>query len=205
MNIQKYTTVATAKRGVVRAGVPAEIAKQFVKTDNGEVSVDLDAVKAWVAENGKAETAPEPMTPEDQELFNLCGHVHCPDPDCGIHLSNGLSDFEGIVDRTETLAEALQAQGRQWACLGCGHEFGDEIDAEAVKAANKAAVRHYTGKSSVEDPCELVHQLFKEMPGARRKDVIQAAVDAGVAFYTARTQYQKAFKANKSAKGLAKA
>ena len=45
-------------------------------------------------------------------------------------------------------------------------------------------------ESTVERPCKLVWHIAEEMVGARRKDVLAAAVARGVAFYTARTQYQ---------------
>lgn len=47
------------------------------------------------------------------------------------------------------------------------------------------------GKSAISGPCRVVWDLAEVMAGARRKDIIQACVDAGIAYYTARTQYQK--------------
>lgn len=45
--------------------------------------------------------------------------------------------------------------------------------------------------SKVEGPCAIVWDLCEKMgPKAKRKDVVLAAVKKGVAFYTARTQYQ---------------
>lgn len=45
-------------------------------------------------------------------------------------------------------------------------------------------------QSSVKKPCLMVWEVAEAMPGAKRKDVIAACVAKGVAFYTARTQYQ---------------
>lgn len=45
-------------------------------------------------------------------------------------------------------------------------------------------------KSIIDRPVEYMWNLCDEMKGARRKDVIIKAMEAGVAFYTARTQYQ---------------
>lgn len=49
-------------------------------------------------------------------------------------------------------------------------------------------------KSTIANPVQFVWDLADAMkakdPTIRRKDVIQAAIDAGVAGYTARTQYQ---------------
>jgi hypothetical protein len=46
-------------------------------------------------------------------------------------------------------------------------------------------------KSTMEGACSLVWSIAEEMEGAKRKDIIAACVEKGVAFYTARTQYQK--------------
>lgn len=45
--------------------------------------------------------------------------------------------------------------------------------------------------STVVSPCKLVWDIAGEMEGSPRKDIIAACQLAGVAFYTARTQYQK--------------
>ena len=54
----------------------------------------------------------------------------------------------------------------------------------------KAEAKVIENRSIVEKPCRLVWDLADAMTGARRKDVIAAAEAKGVAFYTARTQYQ---------------
>lgn len=60
------------------------------------------------------------------------------------------------------------------------------------------------GTSEIDSPVAYVWQKAEEMfrtaaedgaPEPRRKDVIQACVDDGVAYYTARTQYQSWFSA----------
>ena len=48
----------------------------------------------------------------------------------------------------------------------------------------------YRGKSQIAKPVSKVWAIASQMPGARRKDVVEAAVAQGIAFYTARTQYQ---------------
>lgn len=45
-------------------------------------------------------------------------------------------------------------------------------------------------KSKIKKPCYRVWDIADEMTDARRKDVIAACVAEGIAFYTARTQYQ---------------
>ena len=56
-------------------------------------------------------------------------------------------------------------------------------------------------KSTTERPCQRVFTIAGDMikanPDVRRKDVIAACVEAGIAFYTARTQYQQWLTAHK--------
>lgn len=63
---------------------------------------------------------------------------------------------------------------------------------EKKEPVAKADVVH---ESTVERPCKLVWHIADEMaaanPAVRRKDVLAACVARGVAFYTARTQYQQ--------------
>lgn len=65
-------------------------------------------------------------------------------------------------------------------------------DQEKKVPAVKADVVH---ESTAERPCKLVWHIADEMvaanPAVRRKDVLAACVARGVAFYTARTQYQQ--------------
>lgn len=58
----------------------------------------------------------------------------------------------------------------------------EEAPAPVVKARNA---------STVESPVKRVWAIADSMPDAKRKDVIAACVAEGIAFFTARTQYQK--------------
>lgn len=69
-------------------------------------------------------------------------------------------------------------------------ELDDDID--VVKVSLK-------GKSKIGSPCRVVWDIAEKMAGAKRKDIIAACVEAGIAFYTARTQYQKYTEALKEA------
>ena len=59
-----------------------------------------------------------------------------------------------------------------------------------------------SAKSTVANPVQVVHQLVADMikanPQVRRKDLVDAAVKAGCAYYTARTQVQIALKKMKA-------
>lgn len=61
---------------------------------------------------------------------------------------------------------------------------------------DKAPIVH---KSTIGSPCRVVWDIAEEMEGEKRKDVIAECVRKGIAFYTARTQYQKYREAVKAA------
>lgn len=52
--------------------------------------------------------------------------------------------------------------------------------------------------STTEKPTKKVWSIAESMPGASRKEVVQACIDAGIGAGTARTQYQAWFSAMKS-------
>lgn len=62
--------------------------------------------------------------------------------------------------------------------------------------------------SVVGSPCQLVWDIAEQMEGEKRKVIIEACVAKGIAYYTARTQYQRyreALKAMDKPKQLATA
>lgn len=187
--IVEYSSKATALRGITRAGITdkAQASSMIAQLESGKWGFDEDAVALALGINPELNDA-------DQDLQFNCGHVNC--PHCGIHLSNGLSDYDGMVDRFGDKG-AYEKQKHEWMCLGCNGEWGDPITPPAAKGVRSAPTRHYVNKSTVEGAVALCHDLFSKNPELRRKDAIQLAVDAGVAFYTARTQYQKWFKGRK--------
>lgn len=73
-------------------------------------------------------------------------------------------------------------------------EIDINIDTDTEDEAKPAIKR----KSEIDDPCQFVWEMADKMQGQRRKDIIQHCVDCGVAFYTARTQYQSWFKSKKA-------
>ncbi len=188
-NVVEYSSKSTALRGIARLGMTDKVAAEahLTKLSNGKFAVDTAAVEQALGIKDVSE--------EDADLILACGHSHC--PSCGVHLSNGLSDFDGMVDRFGSEALAYKnGQKTEWMCLACNHEFGDPITPKASKGS-KAPTRHYTNKSTVDGAVSVCWNIYAEHPELRRKDAIAAAVEAGVAFYTARTQYQKWFKAKK--------
>lgn len=59
----------------------------------------------------------------------------------------------------------------------------------------------FTGRSIAEGPVAIVFDLCDKMKGARRRDVIAAAVAQGVGYNTARSQYQNWYTAQQGRTG----
>lgn len=85
----------------------------------------------------------------------------------------------------------------------------EEAASEEVAEAPVEPAKKKTSKiddrlrmSTIEAPSkrvwEIAEQMKAENPNVRRKDVIAACVEQGIAFYTARTQYQLWFKASRA-------
>lgn len=75
-----------------------------------------------------------------------------------------------------------------------------EIKDEPKKETTKSDNERYTKKefSDIESPCRRVWVIADSMEGARRKEVIEACVANGIAYNTARTQYQHWSKSKKN-------
>jgi len=48
----------------------------------------------------------------------------------------------------------------------------------------------FVRNSTIVRPCKQVWHIADGMPGSSRKQVMEACINSGIAFYTARTQYQ---------------
>lgn len=84
--------------------------------------------------------------------------------------------------------------GPEWNSMGTieknedGRFFYQPFPEETKEETKDDGLLH---KSTIGSPCQVVWDIAEKMEGAKRKDVLAACVDAGIAFYTARTQYQK--------------
>lgn len=69
-----------------------------------------------------------------------------------------------------------------------------QMVADAAAEAGDAVADNIVRKSSIERPTkkvwDIAEAMFAANPDTRRKDVIAECVRQGIAFYTARTQYQ---------------
>ena len=97
---------------------------------------------------------------------------------------------EAPAEVDQTTFEEVQESGDLEERLDVALAVADQE--EKKEPSSKADVVH---ESTVERPCKLVWHVADEMtaanPAVRRKDVLAACVARGVAFYTARTQYQQ--------------
>ena len=140
-----------------------------------------DAEKPSAIQAVAEEAAPAAETPVVGEFVNC--------PHCGTHLSNGVG-YHG----QEVNGKTVKHDAFEWGCLACGEEFGPAIPTKAEKKVSACKIE-VTNESTVARPCKLVWHIADEMkaanPEVERKEVLAECVKRGVAFYTARTQYQQ--------------
>ncbi len=98
---------------------------------------------------------------------------------------------EPVQETTEEDIAAMEKQADEQLAEQLNEEAAQAIEAPA-KGKAKPEVKH---KSDIERPTKTVWHIADEMsaanPQVRRKDVIAECVRRGIAFYTARTQYQQ--------------
>lgn len=154
---------------------------------NGEVfSLSHEFECAECGKGFGAEVVTEDSPSYEMKHF---GTEHC--PHCKIHLSNGV-----ISDGDETgegLGKIIRLS-HEHECMACGGGFGAPVKAKA-KTGKTFVI---TEKSTCDSPTKKVWEVADSMPGESRKMVIAACVEVGVAYSTARTQYQHWFRAQKA-------
>lgn len=98
---------------------------------------------------------------------------------------------EPVEESTEADIAAVEEQADEQLAEQLNEEAAQAIEAPA-KGKAKPEVKH---KSDIARPTKTVWHIADEMfaanPQVRRKDVITECVHRGIAFYTARTQYQQ--------------
>lgn len=192
-----YSSKAVAVRGVGRfLGVAARNAPDL---DMVSLIEQVDGRWGFYEDKANAAVGLGGLDEQDHDLKLNYGHVNC--PSCGVHLSNGVGDYDGMVN-LHGEAKARTMQTTEWMCLGCNHGFGAEIPAPVKRSANKTGRRYENRASStVEKPSEIVFRLADAEPTGTRKDIVAKAVAEGVTVNTANAAYQHWRKA----RGLTKA
>lgn len=172
-----YTTKATAKRGAIRElskgrGIPQDEVKANFD-DLATIEVREDGSFIWRAV--QTEVNPRCATPEslknDEQLFN---------------------DNKREMEYTAAGDAVVKTSARV--------KKENNLDSEGAKKDPTTEKRTivFTHKSTAERPTKLVWDIAESMKGARRKEVIEECVKQGIAFNTARTQYQQWFTAVKN-------
>jgi len=192
---------------VVEAPVEApelDVAMKAPDTISGPVVINTQTVVV-VQEVAAQPEHPRPYAylPEDDEgiVATIKGMAVNPDQtqfdnfmaDTGIQIS----EIRGMGEET-ALAHFLKIVKEDRA--GWDVDFGGKRAERVKKIAGGEVVSNdsRTHKSTVEKPTKLVWDIAESMPGAKRKEVLAAAEARGVAFYTARTQYQQWLTAKKA-------
>ena len=155
-----------------------------------ELTLTTATVVAAVAPEDKA-ALEDALNSGSVHGFKAHGFTHC--PACGCHLSNGVGQ-----DGDEVNGKVIHHDRFEFQCLGCNHEFGAPVARNAKVAKVKPAAGTPRAMiSTVARPTKMVWFIADEMqaknPAVRRKDVIAECVARGIAFLTARTQYQQWF------------
>lgn len=111
--IKFYSSKSNAKRAATKAGIDMSTAE--LREKDGQFAYVAPA--APVVEEDDLS-----VSDNDQRLIDRCGHSHC--PCCGIHLDNGVASYEDILETNRAEAKKMT---HNWECLGCGHQFGEEL------------------------------------------------------------------------------
>lgn len=106
---------------------------------------------------------------------------------CEIIEQDGQFGFRPIEAEDSSEGEALEAMEQERDEAQNPDAPADEPQPEEAPAP----VVKTRNASTVESPVKRVWAIADSMPEAKRKDVIAACVEEGIAFFTARTQYQK--------------
>lgn len=186
MTIATYSSRPSAVRGLARHlgnanSQDLDLASLITKNADGKFEFDTEAADKAAGLGGVSE--------EDENLILTCGHAKC--PSCGIHLSNGLMDFDALSEHKGSDAAAFKLQQREWSCMGCNAQWGPEmVIAKAAKPTKTGRTYPNRQHSDIESPSDVVFALADEMKGAKRKEVVDAAIAKGVTPNTARAAYQ---------------
>lgn len=215
MNTSKfYSAKSSARRAAKQAGLNPDAVEYVTENDQwayviptAEVVVEAPAVEVVPVSNTEEvfeegpvrkemtfDDAGNSISVEDKSYLTQYGHVNC--PHCSVHLSNGIGHHGQDVNE-----KIIKHKQFQYECLACGGEFGPAIATESAEPAKAPAKSiPHENSSTITNPCKTVWEIAIKMEGKPRKEVVAACVAAGVAYYTARTQFQAWYTANKAEK-----
>ncbi len=167
-----------------KASIPAELFEVAI--------INPVDPEAWEFAEKLASSKEQNELPEQNDCRQpIIGEFHhC--PHCNIDLMNGYQTYDNL---REDAGMPVGGMKFQYVCLACDGEFGPEvvIEPEAPKVPAKTIVKLH--KSEIDKPCKRVWAIAEAMlvsrPKAKRAEVLAACTAEGIAYYTARTQYQQ--------------
>jgi len=190
---EDYLVGAYKSRQAARDAKAADKLVGSVK-NKSEVEFEIVVPEAALpdAEALAAEQRAEDEAGSKPYAFESHGLYRC--PHCGIHLDNGVGIHEDEVNGKHV----VQTQEKEFWCMACDGEFGPDLPAATEKPA-KPAPKKVNGpilhKSEIDHPCKRVWGIASDMkdanPNVKRGAVLAECVAQGIAYYTARTQYQQ--------------
>lgn len=129
----------------------------------------------------------------------------CEDADIKVYGNTEVEALEAynaqLVFEAELKAPALPTNVDLGQALAeSGESLDDLKDGDAKANATMGLQGAKPRLSSVIRPTKMVWDIADSMPKASRKEVMEACVNAGIAYGTSRTQYQAWFKASQEAK-----
>lgn len=160
------------------ASIKASVDAVQLLADQAQADSDKAAKKAEIESRKPAHIPKAPIT-------SIVASESAPIP------KPSLPAFLKIASQADGPVAEIKVHGPE------SEEFLAAAQALADKQANAAAVNIEPLRprlSTAEKPTKKVWHVADSMPGAKRKDVIEECVRQGIAYGTARTQYQHWFK-----------
>lgn len=152
---------------------------------NATFAAELEAIRA-------ANKTPWVIINEDYAVGTYSGRTQARDAKAAENLAGK------IMKADEVTFEVVEPVKEEPVTLGAPLTNPEEManqpatEKPVKPAKTKVEITH---ESTIERPCKRVFIIADEMlethPGAKRKDVLAACVRSGIAYYTARTQYQQ--------------
>lgn len=162
-SIKTYSTRSNAKRALKAIGDEAlKFEGKLILVTEESITIDLDHAKAVQDDAGKE------------------GMDRTTCPECGSNeIFIGEGDSYGMVINEDSVI----------GCHHCDWVFRATKKAKKTKATGTGS--KHQNVSTVVRPTTMVWEIAEKMKGAKRSEVLKACVEAGIAFNTARTQYQQ--------------
>lgn len=188
----------TAKSSAIRAAKKAHAAEY----DAGLVTIAQDDSEKWVFIVAAATPAAREYSPAAEELHDAINAKKATKEEKATILT-GVDNQPSDIVLQKAIAKK-KASNKKVAKPTVDTTEAEQLGIDGLDNLAKLAKEGLVSRvSETAKPCNRVWEIADAMVDCRRKDVIAACVDQGVAYYTARTQYQHWFTAQKNDKAAA--